>query len=93
MVQRVKVKSLLIRESLYHRMYQEEAMLRRNRVQLDLLRYYKKLASLDFLCQYRFPSIFASLSFIYTFWPIFKECGSAKKWPAVFLIFHKCICF
>ena len=42
MVQRVKVKSLPTQESLYHRMCQEEAMLRRNRVQLDLLRYYKK---------------------------------------------------
>ena len=49
MVQRVKVKNLLTQESLYHRMYQEEAMLRRNRVQLDLLRYYKKT------CLLRFP--------------------------------------
>ena len=49
MVQRVKVKSLPTQESLYHRMCQEEAMLRRNRVQLDLLRYYKKT------CLLRFP--------------------------------------
>ena len=52
MVQRVKVKSLPTRESHYHRMYQEEAMLRRNRVQLDLLRYYKKTCLLDFLSQF-----------------------------------------
>lgn len=42
MVQRVKVKSLLTRESHYHRMCQEEATLRHSRVQLDLLRYLQK---------------------------------------------------
>jgi len=84
MVQRVKVKSLLTPESRYHRMCQEEAMLRHNRVQLDLQRYnYKNTCLLGFPILVLI-SLFVS-SFIHpSICPIFKGCSSAKKCPAVF---------